>query len=146
MKESNIKQYTANPKKPYRLTEAENRWLAAAPIDYSDIPEIEDAFFERASRFVWPGTKVLVKTHIDADVIAFAQKDGKKGYQTRLNAMLRMAMNAIQKAEENATKSLGLNRRPRPNDMEFKSAGKTSFKKAAKKAAKKRTRRRGQSS
>ena len=46
-----MKRYKANPKKPYRLTEAEKRHLDAAPIDYSDIPELDDAFFENASRF-----------------------------------------------------------------------------------------------
>ena len=74
---------------------AELKALADAPeneIDYSDIPPLDDAFWQRAvpNPFFKP-----VKTHasvrIDSDVLAWL-KSGGKGYQTRLNAILREAM------------------------------------------------------
>lgn len=61
-------------------------------IDYSDIPPLDDAFWARAkpNSFFKP-----VKTHasvrIDADVMVWLKSQGK-GYQTRLNAILREAM------------------------------------------------------
>jgi hypothetical protein len=44
-----------------------------------------------------PVHKKLVSLRLDADVIAFFQSDGK-GYQTRINAVLRGYMNARRKA------------------------------------------------
>jgi uncharacterized protein (DUF4415 family) len=61
-------------------------------IDYSDIPPLDDEFWARAVRnpFYKP-----VKTHasvrIDSDVLAWLKRQGK-GYQTRINAILRDAM------------------------------------------------------
>lgn len=61
-------------------------------IDYSDIPPLDEMFWARAvpNPFYKP-----VKTHasvrIDADVMAWLKSQGK-GYQTRLNAILREAM------------------------------------------------------
>jgi uncharacterized protein (DUF4415 family) len=61
-------------------------------IDYSDIPPLGDAFWARAvpNPFFKP-----VKTHasvrIDSDVMTWLKSQGK-GYQTRMNAILRDAM------------------------------------------------------
>ena len=61
-------------------------------IDYSDIPPLDEHFWSRAipNPFYKP-----VKTHasvrIDADVLTWLKSQGK-GYQTRLNAILREAM------------------------------------------------------
>lgn len=74
---------------------AELQALAAQPdstIDYSDIPPLGEEFWQRAvpNPFFKP-----VKTHasvrIDADVLAWLKSQGK-GYQTRMNAILREAM------------------------------------------------------
>ncbi len=74
---------------------AELEALADRPdseIDYSDIPPLDDAFWTRAvpNPFFKP-----VKTHasvrIDSDVLAWLKSQGK-GYQTRMNAILREAM------------------------------------------------------
>lgn len=59
-------------------------------IDYSDIPELGDEFFENAT-FV-PG-KQLVTIRLDADVIAWLKRNGR-GYQTRTNKILRTVMEA----------------------------------------------------
>ncbi len=69
--------------------------LAARPdseIDLSDIPELGgDAWkHPRPNPFYRPRKKQLT-VRLDADVIAWLRKQGK-GYQTRLNALLRAAM------------------------------------------------------
>jgi len=80
---------------------AELKALAERPdseIDYSDIPPLDDTFWARAvpNPFFKP-----VKTHtsvrIDSDVMAWLKSQGK-GYQTRLNAILREAMIQSRKA------------------------------------------------
>jgi uncharacterized protein (DUF4415 family) len=82
---------------------AELKALAERPdseIDYSDIPPLDDAFWARAvpNPFFKP-----VKTHasvrIDSDVITWLKSYGK-GYQTRMNAILRNAMIQSRKAHE----------------------------------------------
>ncbi len=61
-------------------------------IDYSDIPEWDDATFARAVRgqFYRP-TKSQLTVRIDNDVLAWLKAKGA-GYQTRINAILRQAM------------------------------------------------------
>ena len=41
-----MKRYRLDPQKPRKLTPAEARRLDAKPIDYSDIPELEEDFFK----------------------------------------------------------------------------------------------------
>lgn len=61
-------------------------------IDYSDIPPLDDQFWARAvpNPFFKP-VKQHASVRIDADVLAWLKSQGK-GYQTRLNAILRRAM------------------------------------------------------
>ena len=61
-------------------------------IDYSDIPPLDDAFWKNSSQgqFYRP-VKTQASVRIDADVMAWLKEPGK-GYQTRLNAILREAM------------------------------------------------------
>lgn len=61
-------------------------------IDYEDIAPLDDAFWKQASRgqFYRP-LKTQASVRIDADVMAWLKEPGK-GYQTRLNAILREAM------------------------------------------------------
>jgi uncharacterized protein (DUF4415 family) len=63
-------------------------------IDFSDIPEITDEQWRNAVRMnpYLPKKKQLT-VRLDADVFDWLQGMGK-GYQTKLNAMLRMAMKA----------------------------------------------------
>jgi hypothetical protein len=51
---SMIIHYRPDPKKPYRLTAEEKRKLDETPIDYSDIPELDDEFFKNAVTVNWP--------------------------------------------------------------------------------------------
>lgn len=61
-------------------------------IDYGDIPPLGDAFWKSAIRnpFYKP-TKQATTVRIDADVLLWLKSTGK-GYQTRINAILREAM------------------------------------------------------
>ena len=75
--------------------EAELKALAAGPdenIDYSDIPLRDASFWVSAERgrFYRP-VKTQASVRIDADVMAWLKAPGK-GYQTRLNEILREAM------------------------------------------------------
>lgn len=75
--------------------EAELNALASKPdndIDYSDIPATADKQWSEAVRgkFYRP-LKTQASVRIDADVMAWLKQPGK-GYQTRLNAILREAM------------------------------------------------------
>ncbi|WP_375457191.1 BrnA antitoxin family protein [uncultured Methylobacterium sp.] len=85
------------------LTEAQKAELdalAAMPdeaIDYSDIPPLTEAFWDNAVRggFYRP-TKTSTTVRIDSDVLAWLRSQGR-GYQTRINAILRRAMLASRK-------------------------------------------------
>lgn len=68
------------------LTTAE---LAAMPdedIDYSDIPELDDDFWENAEVRTPEKRGIYIK--LDDDVLEWMKAQGK-GYQTRINAILR---------------------------------------------------------
>ena len=74
---------------------AELKALSEMPdgeIDYGDIPPLDDAFWARAvpNPFFKP-IKKHASVRIDADVLAWLKSQGK-GYQTRINAILRQAM------------------------------------------------------
>jgi hypothetical protein len=45
-----MKRYQLDPKNLRQLTPEEERRLDATPIDYSDIPPLDDEFFETATR------------------------------------------------------------------------------------------------
>ena len=77
-------------------------------IDYSDIPPLDDAFFKKATMVAWPPVKRQVTVRLDADVLRWLKASGK-GYQTRLNYILRAAMEHQGPWRPRATKR----RRPR---------------------------------
>jgi uncharacterized protein (DUF4415 family) len=62
-------------------------------IDCSDIPEITDlsGLVPRPRGAMYKPVKVAVNCKLDADIVAWL-KNGGKGYQTRLNAILRRVM------------------------------------------------------
>ncbi|TRL43478.1 BrnA antitoxin family protein [Rhizobium straminoryzae] len=59
-------------------------------IDYSDIPQLDDRFFEAAELVQLMG-KAQVTMRIDSDVLDWFRAQGK-GYQTRMNAVLKAYM------------------------------------------------------
>jgi len=65
-----------------------------ADIDTSDIPPLDEGFWENAELRV-PQRKVPITIRLDPDVLAWFRSLGK-GYQTRINAVLRTYMEARQ--------------------------------------------------
>ena len=81
-----------------KISEALSQELAAlaakkeSDIDFSDIPATQEADWKSAirSKFYRP-VKHQLTVRIDADVLEWLKSDGK-GYQSRLNDILRKAM------------------------------------------------------
>ena len=65
--------------------------LKDGEIDYSDIPPLHEDFFKKA--VVWPGPKKQVTLRLDPDILEFFRSQGR-GYQSRINAVLRKYMEA----------------------------------------------------
>jgi uncharacterized protein (DUF4415 family) len=90
--------YELDPERPARLTPAQKvelEALAALPddqIDTSDIPPLSETFWQNAvpNPFYRP-VKHQVTVRLDADVLAWLRSTGR-GYQSRLNDILRQAM------------------------------------------------------
>ncbi|MGD9199977.1 MAG: BrnA antitoxin family protein [Chitinispirillia bacterium] len=61
-------------------------------IDLVDSPELDEDFFKNATLRM-PLTKKAVSLRIDSDILEWYKKQGA-GYQTRINAVLRMYMKA----------------------------------------------------
>ena len=78
-----------------RKQKAELAGLSAMPdkqIDTSDIAPLTDVFWKNATRNpFYRAIKQATTVRIDADVLQWLKSDGK-GYQTRINAILRNAM------------------------------------------------------
>ena len=64
--------------------------LADDEIDTSDIPPLDDDFFANAELRM-PEPKQVITIRVDKDVLDWFKSQGK-GYQTRMNAVLRMYM------------------------------------------------------
>lgn len=66
--------------------------MSDAEIDTGDVPELTEAQLAEMERGrFWRPVKAQVTTRIDADVLAWLKASGK-GYQSRINAILREAM------------------------------------------------------
>lgn len=71
--------------------------LAARPdseIDFSDIPELTDEQWKNAVKFrghFYRPVKRQITARVDADVLTWLKSQGK-GYQSRINAILRREM------------------------------------------------------
>jgi uncharacterized protein (DUF4415 family) len=85
-----MKRFQLDPKNPRQLTPAEARRLDAMPVDYSDIPPLGDEFFANA-KAAWPPAKQQLTIRLDMDVLDWLKASGR-GYQTRINRILRSAM------------------------------------------------------
>ena len=64
--------------------------LRDADIDYSDIPPLDKTFLKKATP-PWPPAKKQLTIRLDADVLTWLKSNGR-GYQTRINRILRVAM------------------------------------------------------
>ena len=85
-----MKRYRPDPKKPRQLTKEEEQRLAKKPIDYSDIPPLGEEFFSKAKQ-AWPPAKEQLTIRLESDVLKWLKANGR-GYQTRINRILRAAM------------------------------------------------------
>jgi uncharacterized protein (DUF4415 family) len=78
------------------LTDEELASLSDEDIDYSDIPKVSSEWFAKA-RIVYPHErKQQLTVRLDADVVDFFKAKGK-GYQTRMNEVLRTYVEAMRK-------------------------------------------------
>jgi len=76
-------------------------------IDLSDSPELGPDFFKNAvlaSTIQWLGPKRLITLRLDPDVLEFYKKTGR-GYQTRMNNVLRAGMVQAKPASATRRKS-----------------------------------------
>jgi uncharacterized protein (DUF4415 family) len=59
-------------------------------IDYSDLPPLDKTFLKKATA-AWPPVKKQLTIRLDADVLDWLKGHGR-GYQTRINRILRVVM------------------------------------------------------
>ena len=69
--------------------------IAEKKIDYSDIPELNDSFWNNA-KIEYPENKKPITLRVDRDILEWFKSTGK-GYQTRINAILRSYVEAHKK-------------------------------------------------
>ena len=97
MKKKKVK-HEIDLSRPPALTSAQKAGLKAlrdrpeGEIDYSEIPPLQEDFWKNAVRnpFYRP-TKTSTTVRIDSDVLHWLRAQGK-GYQSRINAILRREM------------------------------------------------------
>jgi uncharacterized protein (DUF4415 family) len=84
-------------KQPSRTDWVRLKAMTDNDIDFSDIPPMGDDFFKNA---VWwiPPRKSAITIRIDPDILEWFKKKGR-GYQTRINAVLRMYVEARKAAK-----------------------------------------------
>jgi uncharacterized protein (DUF4415 family) len=98
MKRKSTVTYELDPERPAPLTKAQKAELAALAarpdgnIDTSEVPPLSEKFWKSAVRnpFYRP-MKQQVTVRVDADVLAWLRSTGR-GYQSKLNDILRQAM------------------------------------------------------
>jgi uncharacterized protein (DUF4415 family) len=79
-------------KKKYYSDLPRLRGMKDEEIDCSDIPELDEAFFEKAA-VVMPKPQATVSVRLDQEVVDWFKSRGK-GYQARINALLRAYVEA----------------------------------------------------
>ncbi|HWK43818.1 MAG TPA: BrnA antitoxin family protein [Stellaceae bacterium] len=75
------------------MTAAEIAAIPDREIDYSDIPELDDAFWQNA-RLVEPDRTQSVTLRVKQSVLDAYKAQGR-GYQTRMNAVLESYARAV---------------------------------------------------
>ena len=78
------------------LTNEELANLTEDEIDFSDIPELDDTFWNNAI-VVYPDGTTPITLRVKRSVLEAFKADGK-GYQTRMNAVLEAYVQAMKKA------------------------------------------------
>lgn len=93
MKKKNYSRSLTDLMTPEELERLDN--LKDEDIDTSDIPELGEEFWKNA-KVVFPGQKQAISIRLDDDVLEWFKAQGK-GYQSRINAVLRSYMESLQK-------------------------------------------------
>ena len=70
--------------------------MSDTAIDYSEITELGDEFWKNA-QLIMPENKIKVTMRLDPDVMNWFKSQGK-GYQTKINAVLKSYIEAHSKA------------------------------------------------
>jgi uncharacterized protein (DUF4415 family) len=78
------------------LTDEDVDRLIADDPDWDGLRNLDEIDWSKAE-FIMPAAKSAISIRLDADVLAHF-KAGGKGYQSRINAVLRSYMNARKKA------------------------------------------------
>lgn len=81
-----------NTKKNSRTDWKKLRRMRDHDIDHSDIPPLDSHFFKRAT-LKMPEPKPVITIRLDPDILNWFKRHGK-GYQTRINAVLKMYVEA----------------------------------------------------
>lgn len=71
--------------------------LSDKDIDYSDIPETDEKFWSDAE-VLFPTKKTHVSIRLDDDIISWFKQFGR-GYQTKINSVLKSYITSIQKKQ-----------------------------------------------
>ena len=71
--------------------------LSDKDIDYSGIPETDEEFWSDAE-ILFPTKKTHVSIRLDDDIISWFKQFGK-GYQTKINSVLKSYITSIQKKQ-----------------------------------------------
>ena len=101
MSEDNIETYSSEELEAMRLEgKGQTDWervknITDEDIDVSDDPVLEDSFWDKAE-LVIPEVKERITIRIDRAVLEFFQRQGP-GYQTRMNAVLKAYVEAMQR-------------------------------------------------
>jgi uncharacterized protein (DUF4415 family) len=69
--------------------------LSDKDIDYSDIPETDEKFWSD-TEVLFPTKKTHVSIRLDDDIISWFKQFGR-GYQTKINSVLKSYITSIQK-------------------------------------------------
>lgn len=72
-------------------------------IDYSDIPELDDEVFAQPL-VPWPPKKETITIRVDSDVLGWFKRQGR-GYQTRINQVLRRYMSVASERRRSKTRA-----------------------------------------
>jgi uncharacterized protein (DUF4415 family) len=99
--------YTPDPNNKIQLTqeqEAKLATLADEDIDYSDIPALDDDFWNNAKP-ITPDLTQPVTLRVKQSVLQYFQGNSKKGYQSRMNAVLESYVLAQKNLKQNQQKS-----------------------------------------
>ncbi|MCW5979136.1 MAG: BrnA antitoxin family protein [Bryobacteraceae bacterium] len=102
VKSTGIVKFTLDPNRPPALTKKVEARLAALSdrdIDLTDIPSTYGVPWKRPGSLVPKENKRQITLRIDADVLDFFQKTGRR-YQTRINEVLRSYMNVHRQSKD----------------------------------------------